>query len=110
MKKAILYTIAGTGFSFALQYLLYNSPYIYLDLYYAFAFGLAWGMAYYLDSGAISLFKKLGISLLAMGLLVLIGSLAFGLELAIPSILKFSMVFVAYYVIASFRNSKSLRK
>lgn len=81
-----------------------------LDFYYAIAFGFAWGLAYYLDTPNISLPKKLGLSFVAMGVLVLIGTLIFSLELAIPSILKFSTVFVAYYLIASFRGSKSLRK
>ncbi len=81
-----------------------------LDFYYAIAFGFAWGLAYYLDTPNISLPKKLGLSFVAMGVLVLIGTLIFNLELAIPSILKFSTVFVAYYLIASFRGSKSLRK
>jgi hypothetical protein len=44
-----------------------------------------------------------------MGILVLAGTLIFNLELAIPSILKFSTVFVAYYLFASFRGNKSLR-
>ena len=81
-----------------------------LELYYAVAFGAAWGIAYYLDTPDFTLPKKLGLSFLAMAILVLIGTLLFKLELAIPSILKFSMVFVAYYVIASFRATKSLRK
>ncbi|VEH22872.1 Uncharacterised protein [Chryseobacterium nakagawai] len=81
-----------------------------LELYYAIAFGAAWGVAYYLDTPDFTLPKKLGLSFLAMAILVLIGTLLFKLELAIPSILKFSMVFVAYYVIASFRATKSLRK
>ncbi len=81
-----------------------------LELYYAIAFGAAWGIAYYLDTPDFTLPKKLGLSFLAMAILVLIGTLLFKLELAIPSILKFSMVFVAYYVIASFRATKSLRK
>jgi hypothetical protein len=51
----------------------------------------------------ILLASKLGLSFVAMGILVLVGTLIFNLELAIPSILKFSTVFVAYYLIASFR-------
>jgi hypothetical protein len=50
--------------------------------------------------------SKLGLSFVAMGILVLVGTLIFNLELAIPSILKFSTVFVAYYLIASFRANK----
>ena len=51
----------------------------------------------------------MGLSFGAMALLVTVGALIFSLELAIPSIIKFSTVFVAYYLIASFRGSKSLR-
>ena len=79
------------------------------DRYYGFAFGSAWGMAYFLDDPKFSLPQKLGISFLGMGLLILVGLLLFDLELAVPSVLKFSMVFVAYYLIASFKRSKSLR-
>jgi hypothetical protein len=38
--------------------------------------------------------SKLGLSFVAMGILVLVGALIFNLELAIPSVLKFSTVFV----------------
>ena len=80
-----------------------------LELYYAIAFGLAWGLAYFLDDAKFSLFQKMGLSFGAMALLVAGGALIFSLELAIPSIIKFSTVFVAYYLFASFRGSKSLR-
>jgi len=80
-----------------------------LELYYAIAFGLAWGLAYFLDDAKFSLFQKMGLSFGAMALLVTVGALIFSLELAIPSIIKFSTVFVAYYLFASFRGSKSLR-
>jgi len=80
-----------------------------LELYYAIAFGLAWGLAYFLDDAKFSLFQKMGLSFGAMAILVAVGALIFSLELAIPSIIKFSTVFVAYYLFASFRGSKSLR-
>lgn len=80
-----------------------------LEIYYAIAFGLAWGMAYILDTPNITLVQKFGLSFSAMAILVVIGYFIFDLKLAIPSILKFSTVFVAYYLIASFRASKSLR-
>lgn len=105
-----MYFALGTVLSFIINYFFYSSNNIGLDIYYALAFGIAWGIAYYLDTPNISLPQKLGFSFVAMGALVLIGALIFKLELAIPSILKFSMVFVAYYLIASFRGSKSLRK
>lgn len=110
MQKALVYFALGTGVSFLINYFFLSSQNIGLDFYYAVAFGFAWGLAYYLDTPDFSLPKKLGLSFAAMGVLVFIGALIFNLELAIPSILKFSTVFVAYYLIASFRGSKSLRK
>lgn len=110
MQKALIYFALGTVVSFLINYFLLSSDNIGLEFYYAVAFGAAWGIAYYLDTPDFSLPKKLGLSFVVMAVLVLIGTLIFKLELAIPSILKFSMVFVAYYVIASFRATKSLRK
>ncbi|ROH96802.1 hypothetical protein [Chryseobacterium daecheongense] len=109
MKKALLYFALGTVVSFLINYFFYSSKNIGLDIYYAIAFGFAWGMAYYLDTPNFTLPQKLGLSFVAMGILVLIGTLIFNLELAIPSVLKFSTVFVAYYLIASFRANKTLR-
>jgi len=109
MKKALLYFALGTVLSFLINYFFYSSENIGLDIYYALAFGFAWGIAYYLDTPNFTLPQKLGLSFVAMGILVLAGFLLFNLELAIPSILKFSTVFVAYYLIASFRASKTLR-
>jgi hypothetical protein len=109
MQKALIYFALGTVVSFLINYFFLSSQNIGLDLYYAFAFGFAWGMAYYLDSPRFTLPQKLGLSFAGMAVLVLIGSVIFNLQLAIPSILKFSTVFVAYYLIASFRASKSLR-
>lgn len=109
MKKALLYFGLGTVISFLINYFFYSSKNVGLDIYYAIAFGFAWGMAYYLDTPNFTLPQKLGLSFVAMGILVLIGTLIFNLELAIPSVLKFSTVFVAYYLIASFRANKSLR-
>lgn len=99
----------GTVLSFLINYFFYSSENIGLDIYYAFAFGFAWGIAYYLDTPDFTLPQKLGLSFVAMGILVLVGALIFNLEQAIPSVLKFSTVFVAYYLIASFRANKTLR-
>ncbi|HCA05676.1 hypothetical protein [Chryseobacterium sp.] len=110
MKKALMYFALGTAVSFLINYFLISSENVGLDLYYAIAFGLAWGLAYYLDTPNFSLPGKLGLSFAAMGVLVLIGTLIFNVQLAVPSILKFSTVFVAYYLIASFRANKSLRR
>lgn len=109
MKRALLYFSLGTVLSFLTNYLFIDGENIALEIYYAIAFGFAWGLAYYLDNPRFSLVLKMGLSFGAMALLVLIGSFVFSLELAVPSILKFSTVFVAYYLIASFRASKSLR-
>lgn len=109
MKKALLYFALGTVLSFLINYFFYSSENIGLDIYYAIAFGFAWGVAYYLDTPNFTLPQKLGLSFVAMGILVLAGALIFNLELAIPSVLKFSTVFVAYYLIASFRANKTLR-
>ncbi len=109
MKKALLYFALGTILSFLINYFFYSSENIGLDIYYAIAFGFAWGIAYYLDTPNFTLPQKLGLSFVAMAILVLVGTLIFNIQLAIPSILKFSTVFVAYYLIASFRANKTLR-
>jgi hypothetical protein len=109
MKKSLIYTLAGTLLSFLINHFLLESQGLWLELFYAFAFGTAWGMAYYLDREDFALPKKLGISFGAMLILVLIGSFIFGLEKALPAVFKFSIVFVGYYLLASFRSSKSLR-
>jgi hypothetical protein len=110
MQKALMYFALGTVVSFLISYFFLSTENVGLDFYYAVAFGAAWGLAYYLDTPNFSLSKKLGLSFAAMAVFVLIGSLIFTVQLAVPSILKFSTVFVAYYLIASFRGSKSLRR
>lgn len=110
MQKALIYLFAGTGISFLLNYFLLGSQGWELDLYYGFAFGLAWGTAYFLDDEKFALPQKLMYSFVSMAVLIIIGLLVYNMELAVPSIIKFSMVFVAYYVFASFRKTKSLRK
>lgn len=110
MQKALIYFTLGTVLSFLINYFFISSENIALDIFYAIAFGLAWGLSYYLDTPKFTLVQKLLSSFAAMGFLVLVGTVIFNLELAIPAILKFSTVFVAYYLIASFRGSKSLRK
>ena len=109
MKRALIYFVLGTGIIFLINYLFMETQDLGLELYYSIAFGLAWGLAYFLDDVKFSLFQKMGLSFGSMALLVAIGALIFNLELAIPSIIKFSTVFVAYYLFASFRGSKSLR-
>ena len=109
MQKALLFFGLGTVASFLINYFFGGNENIPLAIYYAISFGLAWGLAYFLDTPNIKLPQKLGLSFMAMAILVIVGYFIFGLELAVPSILKFSTVFVAYYLIASFRESKSLR-
>ena len=110
MKRALLYTIAGTLISFLINHFLLESGGLWLELFYSFTFGLAWGMAFYLDNPVISLPKKLGISFGAMIFLVLIGVFIFDLEKALPSVFKFSIVFVGYYLLASYRDWETDRK
>ncbi|KQT19264.1 hypothetical protein ASG31_17960 [Chryseobacterium sp. Leaf404] len=110
MKKAVLYFALGTIVSFLINYFFTDTQDRGLEVYYALSFGIAWGLAYYLDSGDFSLLQKMSFSFLAMIALVVVGILIFNLELAIPSILKFSTVFVAYYFIASFRSNRATRK
>ena len=110
MQKASLYLVAGTAISFLLNHYVLESLGWKIDLYNAFAFGLAWGIAYFVDHPDWKLSKKMGISFLGIAFLLIVGILFFTLEIVLPSIIKFSTVFVAYYLFASFRKSKSLRK
>lgn len=109
MKRALIYTLAGTLISFLINHFLLESGGLWIELFYGFAFGLAWGLAYYLDNPNLSLSKKLGISFGTMILLVIIGFIIFNFEIALPSVFKFSIVFVGYYLLASFKQSKSLK-
>ena len=109
MQRALIYLLFGTFISFLLNHFLLGSDGWELDLYYGFAFGLAWGTAYFLDDVKFSLPQKLGYSFLSMAFLIILGILVFNLELAVPSVIKFSMVFVVYNILASFRKTKSLR-
>ena len=109
MKKAIIILVFGTLISFLLNFYLVGRGEAVLDLYYGFAFGLGWSIAYYVDRPDFELVKKMGLSLIGMAALVILGFVFFDFEIAVPSIIRFSTVFVAYYLIASFRESKSLR-
>lgn len=109
MKRAVLYFVLGVAISFALHFLVLGSQGWRLDLYDGVSFGLAWAIAYYLDDERFTLAQKFLLSFSAMILLVIVGSLIFDVERAVPSVIKFSTVFVGYYLIASFRRSKSLR-
>lgn len=96
--------------SFLLNHYVLGSQGYVIDWYNGFAFGLGWAMAYFVDRPKWALSKKLGISFIGIAILVFLGFLFFNFEIVVPSIIKFSTVFVAYYLFASFRSSKSLRK
>lgn len=109
MIKALMYFVVGTLISFFLRRLTGEPAEFWVELYVASAFGIGWGLAYFVDHPEWSLPKKMGISFIGIVFLVAVGLLCFNFETAVPSIIKFSTVFVAYYMIASFRESKSLR-
>ncbi len=109
MKKSLLYFALGTLLSFLFKYFFEDQQDVWVQLYSASAFGIGWGLAYFVDHPEWPLPKKMGISLIGIVFLVALGLIFFNFEIAVPSIIKFSTVFVAYYMIASFRESKSLR-
>ncbi|MHA6696478.1 hypothetical protein [Chryseobacterium sp. A301] len=109
MRNTIACLFIGTVVSFLFNYYLLGNTEFSIALYNAFAFGLGWAMAYFVDRPSWPLAKKLGLSLVGIVLLVALGFIFFDFEIAVPSVIKFSTVFVAYYLIASFRPSKSLR-
>lgn len=109
MVKALMYFVVGTLISFFLRRFTGEPAEFWVELYVASAFGIGWGLAYFVDHPEWSLSKKMGISLIGIVFLVAVGLIFFDFETAVPSIIKFSTVFVAYYMIASFRESKSLR-
>ena len=75
----------------------------------ALSFASAALLSYYLDQPKMTLPVKLGLSVGAMVLIFLIGSWWLGMDVAVQGVMKFAMLFVAYYLLASFRSSKSLR-
>lgn len=109
MIRAIIYFLAGTVVSLILNSLFAGSLGWKADLFHAVSFGLGWGLAYFVDRPLWPLVQKMGISFVGVALLLAIGLVFFNLEIAVSSVIKFSTVFVAYYLIASFRESKSLR-
>ncbi len=109
MGKAMIYFALGTTLSFVLRRLTGSPLDFWMEVYVASAFGIGWGLAYFVDHPDWPLAKKMGISVLGIVFLVAIGLIFFNFETAMPSVIKFSTVFVAYYMIASFRESKSLR-
>ena len=109
MLKALMFFCIGTAVSYGFNYFFMGVKGVSIDVYHAAAFGLGWGLAYFVDRPIWPLAKKMGISFLGIIVLLIVGFAVFNFEIAIPSIIKFSTVFVAYYLIASFRESKSLR-
>lgn len=110
MKKSILYFLIGTLISFCANYFLLGGEIWQQELYHSSAFGLGWGLAYYVDRPDWALPKKMAISLVGILLLLSIGFGLFSFEIAVPSVIKFSTIFVVYYLLASFKTSKSLRQ
>ena len=109
MIKSLIYFVVGSLISFFLRRLTGDPADFWVEVYVASAFGIGWGLAYFVDHPEWPLAKKMGISLIGIVFLVAVGLIFFNFETAVPSIIKFSTVFVAYYMIASFRESKSLR-
>lgn len=111
MKKTILYFLLGSISSFVFNHWIMNTSGSWkIALFHSIAFGCGWGLAYYVDRPDWVLSKKMGISFVGIGILLAFGLLFFNLETALPSVVRFSTIFVAYYLIASFRETKSLRK
>lgn len=111
MKKTILYFLLGTLSSFVFNHWIMNASDSWkIDLFYSIAFGCSWGLAYYVDRPDWVLSKKMGISFVGIAIILAFGLMFFNLETALPSVVRFSTVFVAYYLFASFRETKSLRK
>ena len=109
MKRSILFLVLGTVLSSVFNYFMYPEATLGYIIYYGFAFGLSIGLAYFVDQPAWPLVRKLGISLLGMALLLILGFVFFNFETAVPSVFRFSTVFLVYYLLASFKESKSLR-
>ncbi|MEC5394486.1 hypothetical protein [Bergeyella sp. RCAD1439] len=110
MFRSFVYLLVGTLGSYFLNAYVLGSRGFGVDWYYGFAFGLGWALAYFVDRPEWPLVKKMGLSLIGVGVLLGLGFAFFDFEIAVPSVIKFSTVFVAYYLLASFRQSKSLRK
>lgn len=111
MYKAVIYFSIGMAASFFLNYLFLGSHGWRIDLFDSFSFGLGWAIAYLVDRPKWALVKKLGISFIGVIFLQVMGWVFFGHEeLVILAVIKFSTVFMAYYIMASFRESKSLRE
>lgn len=110
VQRAALYFIIVTAVSLILNYFISEGTSLYITVYHSAAFGLAWASAYLLDNENLALGKKLGYSLLIMAVIFAFGAVLFTAEEAAAAIMKFSIVFVLYYLIASLRRTKSLRK
>jgi hypothetical protein len=110
MKRTILYFFIGTILKFLLDYFIFGVEQWEIELLYAIAFGLGWGLAYFVDRPNWKLAKKMGLSFVGVVVLLVFGGIFLGVETAVQSIVKFSTIFVGYYLLASFKESKSLRE
>lgn len=110
MKRAILYFLLGSIATFLANHFIFSINENWkLDLFYGVSFGLGWGLAYFVDRPDWALAKKMGFSFIGIAIILIVGFLCFDFERAIPSVIRFSTIFVAYYLLASFKETKSLR-
>lgn len=111
MKRAILFFLLGSISSFIFNHWIVNAnENLWVNLFHSVAFGIGWALAYFVDRPDWSLSKKMGISLVGIAILLGVGFTFFNLETAVPAVIRFSTIFVAYYLFASFKETKSLRK
>lgn len=110
MQRAIIYLLAGTAISFLINHFMLDTRSWETKLYSSLAFGLGWALAYYVDRPEWPLAKKLGFSFIGIAVISVLGFFLFDVETMVAAAMRFSLVFVAYYLLASFRSSKTLRK
>lgn len=109
MKRAMLYLTMGILIGYLLSRYIWTSQGVWADLFYGLAIGVGWAVAFLMDDPNKSLAQKLLFSFLGMLLVVLVGLVFFPFEIAVLSAIRFSTVFVGYYLLASLKGSKSLR-
>jgi len=66
MGKALIYFALGTILSFVLRRLTGSPLDFWMEVYVASAFGIGWGLAYFVDHPEWPLAKKMGISVLGI--------------------------------------------
>ena len=73
MKRTILYFFIGTILKFLLDYFIFGVEQWEIELLYAIAFGLGWGLAYFVDRPNWKLAKKMGLSFVGVVVLLVFG-------------------------------------